>query len=45
MIIIICMMIIAVDGAVGSSFVLSMEVVIGDFVGFVFNNIYISIVL
>lgn len=44
-IIIIRTTIIAADGVVGSSFALSMEVVIGDFVGFVFNNIYISIVL
>jgi hypothetical protein len=32
----------AADGAVGSSFALSMEVVIGDLVCFVFNNIYTS---
>ena len=35
----------AADGAVGSSFALSMEVVIGDLVGFVFNNIYTSTAL
>lgn len=35
----------AADGAVGSSFALSMEVAIGDLVGFVFNNIYTSTAL
>jgi len=35
----------AADGAVGSSFALNMEVVIGDLVGFVFNNIYTSTAL
>ncbi|EFO57925.1 hypothetical protein HMPREF9348_02999 [Escherichia coli MS 145-7] len=35
----------AADSAVGSSFALNMEVVIGDLVGFVFNNIYTSTAL